>query len=132
MSDVVTQKCGTCLPQKTFYVEKWHRPHTKKRVRHVQLVACKITVQRSVWTVSTEATRKSRRTCVDATLPLNERGKRFGICLVLSCVPHHARPLRSCPLFYFLTISGSENDCGEWLVSMWYVHATARKTLFYH
>jgi hypothetical protein len=37
---------GTGCPESSsdsFYVKKWHRAHTKKRVRRIQLVACKTT-----------------------------------------------------------------------------------------
>jgi hypothetical protein len=46
-------------------------------------------------TTPTEAPGKSFRTFVDAALAQNEGGKRFGVCLVLCCVPQHARPLGS-------------------------------------
>jgi hypothetical protein len=81
------------------------------------------TVQRSVSTTSPQATGKSRSTFVDATLALNERGKRFGICLELRGVPHHARPFRSRPLVHFLTISGAQDDRGKWFVGSWQVRA---------
>jgi hypothetical protein len=44
---------------------------------------------------SSKAPSKSRRTVVDATLPLNERGKRLSNRLVLRRIPQHARPLGS-------------------------------------
>jgi hypothetical protein len=40
--------------------------------------------------VSPAATRKSRRTLVDAALAQNEGGKRLGARLVLCCVSQHA------------------------------------------
>src|SRR5258705_7613827 len=87
---------GPACPESSsdsFYVEKCHRPHTKRKGdRHIQLVACKTTVQRSVWTVPIETSSKPRGTFVDAALPPDETGQRFGVRLVLRGVPQHARP----------------------------------------
>jgi len=68
---------------------------------------------------STETTAKSRSTFVDATLPPDERGKRLRTRLVLRYIPQHARPLRSCSLVDFLTISGAQDDRGEWFNGAW-------------
>jgi hypothetical protein len=57
---------------------------------------------RLVLTASPKTTRKSLSTFVDAALPLDERGKRFGARLVLRCITEHARPLGSRPLVDFL------------------------------
>ena len=47
------------------------------------------TVQRSISTTSPKVTGKSRRTCVDAALPPDECGQRFGVGLVLHRIPQH-------------------------------------------
>jgi hypothetical protein len=75
----------------------------------------------SVWTASPETSSKSRSTFVDATLPLNERGKRFAVRFVFRGVPQHTRPLGSSSLVYFLTISGAQDDRGKWFVGGWQV-----------
>jgi hypothetical protein len=72
-------------------------------------------------TASPETTRKSPSTFVDAAFPLNKRGKRFGARLVLRSVPQQARPLGSGPFVDLLSISGRENDGGEWFVGSWQV-----------
>jgi hypothetical protein len=66
-----------------------------------------------------QASAKSRSTFIDAALPLNEGCKRFGICLVLGCVPKHARPLGSRSLIDLLTIRGAKDDRRKWFVSGW-------------
>src|SRR5436309_6604824 len=73
------------------------------------------TVRRSASTASPE-TGKPRRTLVDATLALNEGGKRFRTRLVLRCIPQRARPLGACSLVNFCWIGGAADNCGKRLV----------------
>jgi hypothetical protein len=70
---------------------------------------------------SSKAPSKSRSTFVDPTFAANERGKRFTMRFVFGTVTHHARPLRSCSLVDFLTISGAQNDRGKRFVDIWQV-----------
>jgi hypothetical protein len=57
---------------------------------------------------------KSRRTFVDATLALNEGGKRFRTRLVLRCIPQHARPFRA--FVHFCEIGCATDNHGKWLI----------------
>jgi hypothetical protein len=79
------------------------------------------TVSRSATTASTEASTKPRGTFVDAALAPNERGKGFTMRFVFATVTEHARPLRSCSLVDFLTISGAQDHSGKRFVSSWQV-----------
>jgi hypothetical protein len=73
---------------------------------------------------SPETSGKSVSTPVDPALALNERGKRLSNRLVLRRIPQHARPLRSCSLVDFLTISGAQDHSGKRFVSNW--HGTGK------
>jgi hypothetical protein len=53
------------------------------------------------------ATHKPRRAFVDPAIAPDERGQWLRTRLVLRRIPHHARPLGSGPLVYFLAISGA-------------------------
>src|SRR5207302_7524516 len=89
------------------------------RLRH-QLAPDVAEVHPSVSTAP-QTSRKSRRTFVDPTFAANERGKRFDVCLVLRCIPHHARPLGSRSLVHLAGIGGAANDRGKRLVGSWQI-----------
>src|SRR5438093_12823354 len=73
------------------------------------------TVRRSASTASPE-TGKPRGTFVDATLPPDERGKRFTMRFVFGTVTEHARPLGPRSLVNFCWIGGAADNCGKRLI----------------